>query len=240
MTIRSVRAVGLQKVACALLVSFAGISASNATNYSDFLPCQPLDPKQTYFDLNDPANAVKLGTVESNHFSYQVEHLVRGQTGTIPNDLAFVLRQFPNHHRALNAMATWQLKNKLPDDPDSNVWTADCYFQRAIAFTPDDWVVHFIYGIYLHKAHRLEEAQRAYDVAEVHGATGADYFYNRGLLEVDLGHLDKAEGYAKKAYALGHPLTGLRDKLARARSKQGERAPAKPIQAETQGQSGSR
>lgn len=240
MTFGSVRAARLRNAACALLTALVVSSRAYAVDYNDFLPCQPLDPKQTYFDLNDPANAVKLNTVESNHFSYQVEHLQHGQTGTIPNDLAFVLRQFPNHHRALNAMATWQLKNKLPDDPDANVWTADCYFQRAIAFTPDDWVVHFIYGIYLHKAHRLEEALRAYEAAEDHGANGADYFYNRGLLEVDLGHLDKAEEYAKKAYGLGHPLAGLRDKLARARAKQAEHVPPKPAQGEAHGLGASR
>jgi len=209
-----------------LLVMFLVLAASRAAavDFNDFLPCEPLDPNPqlAYGDYNDPAQQVRLHTVETNHLNSDVLHLKRGQTATnLSKDLAFALRQFPNHPAALSAMAEWQLKNRIPDDPVENVWTADCYFQRAIAFRPNDPVVHLIYGIYLHKAHRLQEAERAYQSAEESGAGGADYFYNRGLLEVDLGNLDKAEECAQKAYAMGLPLPGLRDKLARARAKQG-------------------
>ncbi len=215
-----------------LLVTVLVLAASRAAAFdvNDFLPCEPLDPNPqlAYGDYNDPAQAVRLHTVEVNHLNSDVLRLKKGETATnLARDLAFALRQFPNHPAALNAMGEWQLKHGGTDDPEQ-VWTAECYFQRAIAFRPNDPVVHVVYAIYLHKARRLQDAERAYQSAEESGATGADYFYNRGLLEVDLGNLDKAGEYAQKAYAQGFPLPGLRDKLARARAKQGHSAASPP------------
>lgn len=198
-----------------LIVLLIG-STAHAAGYQDFLPCEPFDSTTTLHDINDPGDQVVRGTVESNHFTSPVETLQKGQTAPLPRDIAFVLRAFPNHYRALNAMARWQLQNKLVIDPESQVWTADCYFQRALEFRPDDWKIHFIYGIYLHGAKRVEEANREYDTAEQQGADNAEFYYNRGLLDIDTGNLTRAAQYADKAYALGVPLSGLRDKLARA------------------------
>lgn len=194
------------------------LRVAHAVTIADVQPCEPLSPTQHYDNYNDPAAKIHLGTVEQNHFSADVEHLRKGLTAPLPRDIAFVLRQFPNHYRALNAMAVWQLEPNHTVDAENNVWTADCYFLRAIAFIPDDWKVHYIYAIYLHRAGRLGEAGSQYDLAEAEGASGADYFYNRGLFEVDAGHLAKAEDYARKAYAEGAVTPGLRDKIARARS----------------------
>lgn len=201
-----------------LALLFAGTNVLAAT-YQDVLPCEPLDPQGPNHDLNDPRERTLLGTVESNHFTPEVERLEQGLTAPLPRDIAFVLRAFPNHYRALNAMARWQLANKPSKDGRDNVWTADCYFLRASAFLPMDATVHAIYGIYLHRSKRLQEAARQYEIAEQLGAQGADFYYNRGLLEIDLGNLDKAGEYADRAYALGHPLPGLRDRLARARAQ---------------------
>jgi tetratricopeptide (TPR) repeat protein len=204
-----------------------------AASYEDYLPCEPLSPDQTYHDINDPRDHVLLGTVESNHFLPQVETLQKGQSSTIQADIAFVLRAFPNHYRALNAMARWQLRNKLP--LDNSIWTADCYFLRAQAFRPDDWKVRFVYGIYLHAAKRLDEADRAYAAAAERGADTPDFYYDRGLLNVDLGRLDLAQQDADKAYEMGHPLPGLRDKLARARKQSTPvKKAAPPQQAQTE------
>jgi tetratricopeptide (TPR) repeat protein len=203
-----------------LLVGLLLALPVHAANWQDFQPCEPLDPHFKSSDINDPATAGLLQTVESNHFTPQVERLEKGATAPLPRDIAFVLRYIPNHYRALNAMARWQLNNKLPTDPEALVWTADCYFQRAIAFVPSDSQVHFVYAVYLHKAKRLAEAQKQYVEAEDLSEPTAELYYNRGLLEVDLGDLDAAQKYADRAYELGYPLRGLRDKLARARAKQ--------------------
>jgi tetratricopeptide (TPR) repeat protein len=187
----------------------------------DLSRCEPLSSDVDYHDVTDGASAVNLNTVESNHFVKDVEMLVRGQTAPLPLDIDFVLRAFPNHYRALNSMATWQLKNKLQTlTPDGRPWTADCYFQRALNFVPKDWRVRVVYAVYLHRAKRLDEAHEQYVAAEDLGANNADYYYSRGLLEVEMGDLDSARKYADKAYGMGMPLNGLRDKLARAEAKQ--------------------
>ena len=201
------------------LVALMFVGAARAASYTDFLPCEPLDPNQQYHDLNEAADHQVLGTVERNHFTPEVETLQKGLTAPLPRDIAFVLRAFPNHYRALNSMARWQLQNtKKALDSDNLVWTADCYFLRAMSFVPDDWRVQFVYAIYLHRAKRYPEAEKTYDSAEQLGAEGAEFFYNRGLLALDEGKLDVAQQYSDKAYEMGYPLKGLRDKLARAKS----------------------
>jgi tetratricopeptide (TPR) repeat protein len=194
--------------------------SAHAVGYSDIQPCEPFDPNGVYHDINETSDQVLRGTVERNHFTKPVETLQRGTTAPLPRDIAFVLRYFPNHYRALNAMGRWQLQNKLDiGDSESPVWTADCYFRRAIDYRPDDWKIHFIYGIYLHGAKRLNEASHEYTAAEENGAEGAEFFYNRGLLAVDLGNIEQASKDAEKAYAMGVPLPGLRDKIARAQKQ---------------------
>jgi tetratricopeptide (TPR) repeat protein len=45
----------------------------------------------------------------------------------------------------------------------------------------------------------------------------AEIHYNLGLLELELGDTDSAVTHAKEAYALGHPLPGLKRKLIQAK-----------------------
>ena len=210
-----------------LLALLTAGAQATATTYDDVQPCDPIDPLSAQsHDFNDSTLHQLLITVETNHFTPEVERLEQGLTAPLPRDIAFVLRAFPNHYRALNAMARWQIANKPPHDSRAGLWTADCDFLRASVFLPKDATVHVIYGVYLHRAKRLAEAAHEYETAEGLGAQGADFYYNRGLLEIDLGNLDKASEYADRAYALGHPLPGLRDKLKRARAAAGRPQPA--------------
>jgi hypothetical protein len=38
-------------------------------------------------------------------------------------------------------------------------------------------------------------------------------FYNRGLLELEMGNVGTARRYADRAYELGYPLSGLKNLL---------------------------
>lgn len=182
----------------------------------DLSRCEALEVTTQTYDVNDSASVVPIHTIEINHFTPDVEHLLKGQTAPLPLDIAFVLRYIPNHYRALSAMSNWQLKNRVPADMQSKVWTVDCYFERAIVWRPNDPKVHFVYAIYLHRAGRLPDAVQEYAQAERLGESDAEFYYNRGLLEFDLGHLEAARGYADKAYSLGYPLLGLHRKLEHA------------------------
>jgi len=186
----------------------------------DSLLCEVSDPQSTeYSDMNDPSSTAHVKMMETYHFSRDVEHLIKGLSAPLPFDIAFILNHVPNHYRALNAMAEWQLKNKFPDNRDNELLTADCYFHRAISYRPGDSYLRFVYGIYLHRAKRFADAQKVYDQAERMGVAGAELFYNRGLLELDMGNLAKASEYANRAYGMGYPLPGLRNKLTHARAE---------------------
>jgi len=156
----------------------------------------------------------KLRVVEEHHFTRKVERLIKGESGRIDADIDYTLRAFPNHHRALLSISRWEQiqrrKNKgfLP-----NYFSAECYFKRAIAFAPKDAIVHLIYGIHQHKSNQLQAAEKSYKNAIAINQDAAEPYYNIGLLYLDMQQPDKALPNAQKAYELGHPLPGLRNKL---------------------------
>jgi hypothetical protein len=164
-------------------------------------------------DVNNPADQDKVHIVVRFHFTPQVAQLIRGETAKLPGDISYTLRHIPNHYGALDAMARWQLKN--PGESDRYL-TADCYFQRAITFRPKDGRLYMLYGTYLHRAKRPDEAVTAYGEAEKLGYESPELYYNRGLLEFERNNYESAAAYASKAYAGGYPLPALRRKLEEA------------------------
>jgi tetratricopeptide (TPR) repeat protein len=206
-------------VCCAFFVS-AAISPVSAQTASAYAFCgQPLEANAfgRPIDYNNPADHEHHTIVERHHFSREVEMLTHGLTAESPvGDLAYVLRQIPNHYRARMSMSTFQLKNGYQQDYEfSFIYTADCYFRRALNFTSEDPVLHLIYGIHLHRAGMLEQALTEYEIAEKLGPPNAELQYNLGLLNVDLKRYDAAREHAKKAYELGYPLHGLKARLDR-------------------------
>jgi tetratricopeptide (TPR) repeat protein len=91
--------------------------------------------------------------------------------------------------------------------------TAEAYFEKAIRLYPHDAKTFLIYGVHLHKIKKYEAALKKYKEAEKLGMVSADLYYNMGLLYIELGSKKEAMENAKKAYRLGHPLPGLRNKL---------------------------
>ena len=169
-------------------------------------------------DYRDPGNSFYLGVIERAHFTREVEMLIKGKTSDSPiYDLAYVLRQMPNHYRALVSVSNYYLKNEFRpiDGGDRKTYTADCYFRRALTFTNDDPVIHLIYGTYLHRSGKLESALQEYTIAKTIGLPSAELHYNLGLLYVDVRDYEAARREAKRAYELGYPLNGLRAKLER-------------------------
>ncbi len=166
-----------------------------------------------------------LDFVEGAHFTSNVENLVKGNTGALPIDIDYTLRAFPNHHRALWSMARFQLrfvpKNqsraapKIPFPYASGYPPPECYFHRAVKFAPEDMVVQYIYGLYLHRRGLLDQALIHYKKAEQKLSGYSELFYNFGILYLDLNDIENARIYADKAYSLGYPLQGLRDRIRR-------------------------
>ena len=95
-------------------------------------------------------------------------------------------------------------------------YSATCYFERAMAFKPDDGVVRMIYGVYLFKAGNFDESTQRFQEALERSPNDAEVHYNLGLVLVQTKKYDDALHHAKIAYELGHPMPGLRKQLKRA------------------------
>lgn len=168
------------------------------------------------FDYRDPVSKRdSLPIVEVFHFTPDVESLRQGRSGSILGDLKYTLRAFPNHHRALRSMARYGLQGgHFP--PEDEIPSVECYFERAIAFRPDDAAVRVIYANYLFKTGTRENARKQYEAALQLAPDSVEINYVAGLFFLDIGDLDRAKKLAKVAYDNGYPLPGLKNKIASA------------------------
>jgi tetratricopeptide (TPR) repeat protein len=154
----------------------------------------------------------KLAIVEDYHFSKNVENLITGDTGAIGSDIDFTLRAFPNHHRALVAMSKLSIRDKTQKPRGAN-YSIICYFDRAIRFKPDDATVRLVFSEHLLKTDKFDMALEQLNIASKLEPNNATISYNLGLLYFQKKNYDKAEHFARKAYSLGFPLPGLKNKL---------------------------
>lgn len=168
------------------------------------------------FDYTNPSNKKNaLPGVEQHHFNSDVEKLVKGMTGLLGGDLDYTLRAFPNHHKALGAMARLALREKTTKTRGAN-YSVLCYFDRAIRFKPDDGMVRMIYGDYLLKTGQRDQATEQFQEAVNLEPENPTINYNLGLVYLKQKDYEQARTYAKKAYELGFPLPGLKNQLKQA------------------------
>lgn len=153
--------------------------------------------------------------VESAHFPPQVETLRSGMSARIGGDIDYTLRAIPNHHRALMAMVRLGERDRVTRPPGAT-YPVECYFDRAMRFAPDDPMVRVLYGIYLAKADRRNEAETQLVAAEKLGSENRQVVYNLGIGYLELKNYDKAVTFAKKGEAMGVEFPGLRERLQRA------------------------
>lgn len=185
--------------------------------------CLATRPVYAYgpFDYTDPDDfRDKLPIVEEYHFNSDVENL-RGGMGNnvyVSVELIYVLRSFPNHHRALNAMSRLWLQYREkgtipPGTPPTS--TPEHFFEEAIKFAPHDGVVQFLYAMHLHSSGEKKKAIERYRIAEELLPNSVELHYNMGLLYFDMKNYEQANTHAQIAYKLGYPLQGLKKKLIR-------------------------
>ena len=215
---------GLLFLSCLLFL----VLPVSAVDYGQFGPFD-------YYDLkNTPHNALPL--VERAHFGAVTKNrLRRGEICSYWGDLDYTLRAFPNHPGALMAMVEYLdaggstspcVKKPVKRSPadlatelEKGAWqekTADYYFTTAIEFRPQYAATRVLYGRYLHKENRLNEALKTYTEAEKLDPKSADVHYYLGLLYFDMKNNEKAMRHAEMAYKLGQELPELRDKLTKA------------------------
>lgn len=190
------------------------------------VPCHGLGQGFGPYDYNHPPSKAALYVVESHHFTRSVQQLDENHSDnhtSLIGNLDYTLRAFPNHPRALWAMIRLYLRHGRPNNPQSEYPPAECYLQRAIAFRPKDAVLYMLYGIYLHLAGMPDKAVPYYKKSLRLDPDSAEAQYNFGLLLVDQKKYTEALRHARKAYALGYPLPGLRERLRKAGHPLGER-----------------
>jgi tetratricopeptide (TPR) repeat protein len=174
--------------------------------------CPPYSKGGTGGDYYDAEDAKGLAVVESYHFGPQVEALQRGMSGALGGDIGYTLDHFPNHPRALSAMARLSLRIGKPQVPGAR-YTVECYFRRAIEYVPKDGATRALFGAYLLSLRRDTDAIEHLQAALQAQPGNAAAWYNLGLARIRLREWSAALEAAHKAYGLGFPLPGLRQQL---------------------------
>ena len=167
-------------------------------------------PEGTYH-----SHAMLLKTVEDVHFTIETQMLRRraNSPGMSPGgDLDYTLRAFPNHHHALITLIALGELEKT-GKPAGSRYSIDCWFQRAVAWRPDDNIARMIYAQYLAKAGQLPAAEQQLNIASSQAGDSAFTLNNLGLIYFDIKKYDQALAQAHKAYALGFTNMNLRDRL---------------------------
>lgn len=165
------------------------------------------------YDYTNPNHrGHNLKIVEQYHFNKDVETLKKGMSGAIAGDIGYTLKAFPNHHRALYAISRYHLRD--PAIRNSTRYpAAECYFQRAIKFTPDDYRSMQLYANYLIKRKQPNMALDVYKQALSLKNSPPEINYSLGLLYFDLKKFDGAVEQAKIAYGAGIKKPKLARKL---------------------------
>lgn len=161
------------------------------------------------WDYSDAFHREKrLPIVEQYHFTSAVETLKAGASGNLALDIDYTLRAFPNHPRALWAMARLQLRDGY--SPSAHYFSADCYFERALRWRPEDPAVWMIYGMYLHRKKDTDGALEKFTRGLELQPDNLELHYDIGLVYAERGQYEEARKHAKIAYDGGYPLPGLR------------------------------
>jgi tetratricopeptide (TPR) repeat protein len=171
------------------------------------------------FDYRSMENKRKrLPIVEHYHFTPEVQQLIRGKSGSIVGDLAYTLRAFPNHYKALKALSYYQILRKTGINKQQKAAISpavECYFQRAIHFVPDDAIVQMLYASYLKQVKQYKLADEYYlkaiETASEKLKPKLRYIY--GLFLVKQKKYRKAYEQAKIIYAKKFPNMRLKQKL---------------------------
>jgi len=199
----------MKKVIIAIAV-VAAAPAFSATIASE--ACAPYVKHNPGGDYTNAEDREGLQVVEQFHFTPSVEGLVRGASGPLGADISYTLEHFPNHHRALASLTKLALRDKNRK-PNGARYTVDCFYDRALRYTPKDARVRSLYGSYLLALGQADAALEQLEKAAELEPDNPTAHYNLGLLYLRKKDYDKARASAEKAYGMGFPLDGLKNKL---------------------------
>jgi Tfp pilus assembly protein PilF len=163
---------------------------------------QPVD--NDYYTTTD---ITLLRTVERYHVVPAQEKIRTKFYSAARADIDFVLRYFPNHPKGLLLMA------QMCADGVTQHCDLDVVFEKAIAINPNVAGTYVTQGVYLHRVKRYREAIASYQRALAIDPDSINGHYNLALAYLETKQYDLANQEAQRAYALGAPFPGLRDRL---------------------------
>ena len=138
-------------------------------------------------------------------------------THDIRADLAYTLDAIPNNPKALDLASRFSIKYASSPDFAKRqkplVRSVDCYFDRAKRLTPKNPNVWSQYGVHLHRVGQYELALNNYKKAIELSPNSSEIHYFMGLTYLKMDNMSEATISARKAYELGYPLEGLKNKL---------------------------
>ncbi len=195
----------------ALLLAAAPAHADNANICGDFRAMfGPFDYRYAAAEHPDHLFLVEIG-----HFTPDVERGIKGSTGSIGADLSYTLEHFPNHSRALQTLIKVAARNKAVQI-DGMRYPVECYFERAVRFSPSDGIAQSAYANYLQSMGRFDEARARFIEAVRLMPDNPLANYNVGLAYFKHKDYALANLHAQRAYARNFPLPGLKHMLLEA------------------------
>lgn len=163
-------------------------------------------------DLTKPAATALIG-VDKRYLTEDVETL---RAANADQAIDQTLRAFPNHHKALWAAVRYEQRNGPPKIGSLSRLSVACYIQRALTVAGDDGLVWMLWGVYLHKTEKYQDAIVKYRRALELGVESSELNYNLGLALLKVNDLQGAVEQAKIAYEKNYPLQGLKRNLIKA------------------------
>ncbi|MCE4557569.1 hypothetical protein [Pelomonas cellulosilytica] len=173
------------------------------------------------------ATAEMRDIVERNHFTDDVAELRKPIFQYFGPDLHYTLWAFPNHPRALLTLINLTLKEKT-QQPMLLPFTAECYFERALRYKPDDLLVRMVYALYLKTYDRKADALVQLDYVVQKADDVPMTQYNAAKLYYELGEYEKSRAAMKTAVTLGVPYQDLIEQLRKAGHWDDEKPEDKP------------
>jgi tetratricopeptide (TPR) repeat protein len=161
-------------------------------------------------DRSDREQRELLKNVEIHHLPLATRSIKTRQYASALADLEFVLNFYPNHPQALVMLgelcAMWRSPKCLPEES----------FARAVAVNPKVPGTYTARGIFLLREQRVKDSIASFRQALELDPDSLNAHYNIGLAYIEAKEYELANQHAQKAYALGAPVPGLREKLKRA------------------------
>lgn len=164
------------------------------------------DVSRDYY-TTDPEKQRLIQSAEYHHLGKGIQFMGKGAHEQARAEFEYVLNISANHPAALFHYVSLTVdKLKRPSLAEERI-------ERALDLNPNAGSTYVAAGYFYQKTGRIREALTMYNRGVELQPASMTGWYNLGLAYLEVRDLENANAAAQKAYALGHPLPGLRKRL---------------------------